>query len=314
MSLFMRAWTKNARNVVIRFIFAAVAAVLMATVWAGPVFATSGPAGAGAEPAGPEVGTSEEVEPAKAQDEMVLRHSYRDQLGRPNAASRPASVMPYQPFTDWSWSGRGYNDTTETLTIDAADPNSHFYWAYDFSVGGDGVGYTGLQTGSHPTNSKIALFAIWGADGAQGSKCGPFDGEGVGWTCRIDPFNWALGRQYALRVVVDGGDSTGTWYKATIRDVASGALTTIGRIHHPFAGGKLTGRGSWTEWFGAPSATCGDLKRSRVRWGLPTSNGGQVKTTGHVNHVDPKDGSMECSGSTSVTDEDNSVGQKVGPK
>lgn len=222
--------------------------------------------------------------------------------------------MPYQPYTDWSWPGQGYTSTTQTLTINEVDPNSQYFWAYDFAVGGDGVGYTGLQAGAYPSSNKIALFAIWGADGAQGSACGQFGNEGLGWTCRIDPFEWAIGRKYELRVAVDGGDQAGTWYKATIRDVASRQLWTIGRIHQPFAGGRIIGRGSWTEWFGYPSATCGDLKRSKVTWGLPTAQDGWVKTTSHFNHAESKDGSTACAGSTTFVDEQSSVGQKVEPK
>lgn len=256
----------------------------------------------------------------------TFRPTYRDQLGGQASAETlsngandlnsgsSTSVMPYQPYTDWSWADQGYTSTTETLTVDDADLDSHYFWAYDFAVGGTGVGYTGLQTGSYPTNGKIALFAIWGADAAQGTECEAFDGEGVGWTCRIDPFEWTEGRPYVLRIAVDGSNSDGTWYKATIRDVARGTLHTIGRIHHPVAGGRVTGRGSWTEWFGSPSATCEALKRSHVRWGLPTSDDGRVKTTGHTNHTESKDGSNSCSGSTSVADEKDSVSQKVGPK
>jgi hypothetical protein len=236
------------------------------------------------------------------------------EVGRQSASDGSAPVMPYQPYTDWSWPGQGYTNTSETLTIDAVDPGSHYFWAYDFSVGGNGVGYTGLQTGAYPANNKIALFAIWGADGAQGSGCGPFANESAGWTCRIDPFEWTAGRPYALRVAVDGSDSRGTWYKATIRDVGSGQLWTIGRIHHPFAGGSLIGRGSWTEWFGYPAESCQALKRSRVRWGLPTAQDGSVSTTSHVNHAEPKDGSTACAGSATAVDVQSGVSQWVGPK
>lgn len=320
MSLFMKISTVSARRVLVRLAVVACAGAFLLACPARAALAAGGGVDLVVPPretAG-NAGKAEKAHEATARDETFERRSYRDQLGgqpgRRSWSDDSASVMPYQPYTDWSWPGQGYTSTSQTLTIEHADPGSHYFWAYDFAVGGDGVGYTGLQIGAYPAINKIALFAIWGADGAQGANCGSFGNEGLGWGCRIDPFDWTAGRPYALRVAVDGGDTRGTWYKATILDLVSGQLWTIGRIHQPFAGGRLIGRGSWTEWFGYPAESCQALKRSRVRWELPRAQGGTVGTTSHFNHAQPKDGSTACAGSATLVDEQGSVSQRVAPK
>jgi hypothetical protein len=294
----MGATPNRARIVLTRLVAVACGTAIALGGFAGPAIASEAPSASTRHPARP---------------------SYADQLGhtspmaRSSSSSSSSSVMPYQPYTDWSWAVKGATSTSETLKITKVDAGSRYFWAYDFAVGGTGVGYSGLQAGSYPSTGKIALFAIWGADGAEGGNCSAFDGEGLGWTCRLDPFAWTVGRSYALEISVDGTDETGTWYKATVRDLVTKKVSPIGRIHHPAAGGKVTGRGSWTEWFGGTAASCAALKRSTVEWGVPTSNAGRDKATSHVNHTAPKDGSRHCPGETTVVDGPGIVRQSIGP-
>ncbi|MEJ7583986.1 MAG: DUF3472 domain-containing protein [Acidimicrobiales bacterium] len=304
-SLSMNPKATTARSVLAKLGMAAGTGILLLACWAGPASATD-------EGAKDTSATQFDTSPS--------RPSYRDQLGSAGPLARTsqdagdASVMPFQPYTDWSWPAGAHTSTSETLTIEGADPGSHYFWAYDFAIGSNGVGYTGLQTGAFPNNNKIALFAIWGADRAEGPACETFDGEGIGWTCRLDPFSWTAGHPYVLRVGVDGADAGGTWYKATIRDLTTGTLSTIGRIHHPTTAATIVGRGSWTEWFGSPSTSCANLKRSRVTWARPTAQDGRIETTGHYNHTESKDGSNDCADSAAVGDQGSNVSQAVGPK
>lgn len=260
--------------------------VVAAVAWAvGPAAAseTDGRAVAASTRAG---------EPAQPEDpgpkgvELPARRSYADQVARetglrPGEASPRSGatgVVPNLPYSNWSWGASGYGEISETLTVTDADPRGHYYWAHSFVLQGGDQGYSGLQVGSAPHGSKIALFAIWGATAAEGPSCRTFDNEGSGWTCRVDPYQWVTGRPYELRTVRDEVTAEGTWIKATIIDVVTGAVTEIGRIRVPPTWGAMVGFRSWTEWFGPGLATCAAFARSRVAWDVPrgTAEGGRI--------------------------------------
>jgi hypothetical protein len=127
-------------------------------------------------------------------------------MGAPPAA---AAVAPNGTYSNWTWpaSTTGYYNFDQRLTILGHSPGTHYFWAHQFQfIGGDG-GYLGLQVGLYPNNSKIALFSVWGANGAQGANCGPFNEGGAGYTCRLDPYAWVSGRAYRMRLWSVGEDS-----------------------------------------------------------------------------------------------------------
>jgi hypothetical protein len=72
----------------------------------------------------------------------------------------------------------------QRLTVLGHSPGTHYFWSHQFGFIGGENGYLGLQVGSYPNNTKIALFSIWGANGADGPNCGPFVEGTPGYTCR----------------------------------------------------------------------------------------------------------------------------------
>lgn len=258
-------------------------AVVAAVAWAGDPAAavTGGPVATPTDQAG-EPAQDEQLTPEPT--EVPARRSYSDQVaretssrsGEPNQRSGETDqrsgatgVVPNLPYSNWSWAESGYAEISETLTVADADPRGHYYWAHSFVLQGGDQGYSGLQVGSAPQGTKIALFAIWGATEAEGPSCRTFDDEGSGWTCRIDPYQWVAGRPYELRTMRDEITAEGTWIKGTIIDTVTGAVTVIGRIRVPPTWGDMVGFSSWTEWFGPGLPTCDAFLRSRVAWDEP---------------------------------------------
>jgi hypothetical protein len=203
----------------------------------------------------------------------------------------PAAVSLGGPYTYWNWPGnRDYTSFSQRVSIaSTTTPGAPFFWSYQFTTPID-QGYIGLQDSSAPNGTKIALFSIWNADGARGTNCGTFGGEGVGWSCRIDPYNWVPDREYVVRVAEVDGDGPGQWYRGSVRDAVTGVSREIGRIHLPPGGtGSFRGWVSWTEFFGTRPPTCREMPRARVRFWYPTANAGSIRVAGHLNEVDQGD-------------------------
>lgn len=252
-------------------------------------------------------------------DRRVLR-SYGNQLAlqrgrRANVTAAPAGVLPTQPYSTWTWSSANHTDIAEKLTIEQATPGASYYYADQFLFGNGGdQGYIGLQDGSWPSGGKAAIFSIWSANAASGANCGTFGREGTGFSCRIDPYQWVVGRTYRLRVYRDGADSGGTWYKATIRDTVTGVVKTVGRIRVPLAWSGMQGHVSWTEWFVGPVPTCKDIVRSRVRWQYPTAQNDTVAITGHGQVLGPYwEPPRACVKGTTITNVSGGVVQEIRP-
>jgi hypothetical protein len=200
------------------------------------------------------------------------------------------------PYTVWQWPDAAYSDFDERLTIGAkTTPDAHLFWAHQFGfLNADDPaagGYLGLQEGSYPSNTKIALFSIWSATAAKGGDCGTFVEGTPGYTCRIDPFGWIPGRTYELEVQQGVISARGTWYEATLLDTVTGKRSTVGQIRVPASWGALIPTVSWTEDFAVPSPLkrCSDLPRSRALWMYPMAMHGSVAITGHTNQVGDAD-------------------------
>lgn len=260
------------------------ALLVVATVVATAVAWVGGPAAAAGGPVATPIGQSgalaQEADLAPEPMDVPVPRTYSDQLARGTSSPRSGAtgVVPHQPYSYWSWPESGYEEVSATLTVQDADPQGHYYWAHSFRLRGGDQGYSGLQVGSAPQGTKIALFAIWGATAAEGASCRTYDNEGSGWTCRIDPYQWVAGRPYVLRTVRDQITAEGTWIKGTIIDTVTGVVTVIGRIRVPPTWGDMVGFSSWTEWFGPALPTCAAFPRSRVAWDEPRAiaKGGRV--------------------------------------
>lgn len=264
------------------------ALLLVATLGTTMVAWVGSPAAAGAGPIVTPIERSgapaQEPVPAPEPVDVPAPRTYSEQLARGTSSSRSGTtgVVPHQPYNYWSWPESGYEEISDTLTVQEADPQGHYYWAHSFILRGGDQGYSGLQVGSAPQNTKIAMFAIWGATAAEGASCRTYDNEGSGWTCRVDPYQWLAGRPYELRTVRDEITPQGTWIKGTIIDTVTGVVTVIGRIRVPPTWGDMVGFSSWTEWFGPALPTCAAFPRSRVTWDAPRAiaAGGRVDRPG----------------------------------
>jgi peptidoglycan hydrolase-like protein with peptidoglycan-binding domain len=200
------------------------------------------------------------------------------------APAASAAVRPNGTYSNWNWpaSSTGYYNFDLNLTVLNNTSGSHYFWSHQFRFkGGDG-GYLGLQVGSSPNNTKIALFSIWGANGAEGPRCGTFVEGTPGWTCRLDPYNWVLGRSYRLRIWAAGADSLGEWWGAWVRDSATGVDSYVGRIRVPTSWGWLDSWSvSWTENFGPLPSTCAGFPWAKAQFNFPTADNGSVRISSH---------------------------------
>src|SRR5262245_22362398 len=223
-----------------------------------------------------------------AREQLPRRlHTYAQQLGRRDARQGSSTVTLGLPYSWWSWpdADPSYDELSQPLTIEPTTTRgAPYFWAHQFhSQYGEG-GFVGLQDASYPSNDKIALFSVWSADGAQGTTCGTFSGEGNGWSCRIDPYPWVADRRYIVSVRIETSSTPGAWFVATVTDTKTGAVRPIGRIHVPAGWVKLQGWVSWTEYFGPPRTSCRAFPVARARFDFPTANSGAVSATGDA-HV-----------------------------
>jgi len=223
-------------------------------------------------------------------------------LGTVVGTSAPAyaAVAPNGTYSWWYWpaSSTGYYNFDERVTIIGHSPGTHYFWAHQIGfVGGDG-GYLGLQVGSYPNNTKIALFSLWGANGAEGANCGPFVEGGAGYTCRIDPFNWVTGRAYRLRVWAVGADALGEWWGAWVQDTVTGVDSYVGKLRVPTSWGGLRPDWSvsWTEYFGSRPKNCAKIPWAKAQFDYPTADNGTVQIASHT----PTVGSGDCPGYSQI--------------
>ena len=152
--------------------------------------------------------------------------------------SRPT---PSQTYTEWRWPPStsyartlqaGYRNFEHVLVPETdPGPDATYFWAHQFRLNGGDGGYVGLQTkGNRADGSlgKLAIFSIWNAEEAEGAGVVRFDGEGTGWSCRI-PYEWQAGQAYAMRLFTEGGG----WWRAKVRDEATGEVRDLGAIRVP---------------------------------------------------------------------------------
>jgi hypothetical protein len=225
-------------------------------------------------------------------------------MGAVVGTAAPAyAVAPNGTYSNWTWpaTSTGYDNFDQRLTILGHSPGTHYFWAHQMHfVAGDG-GYLGLQVGSYPNNTKIALFSLWSANGAEGANCGPFLEGGPGYTCRIDPYNWVTGRAYRLRVAAFGEDALGEWWGAWVHDTVTGVDSYVGKIRVPASwGGLYPWSVSWTEYFGTQPKTCNKQPWAKAQFGFPTANAGSVQIASHTHSF----GSGDCPAYSSITEVD----------
>lgn len=201
------------------------------------------------------------------------------------------------PYTYWAWPGSNFYNLDIRLTVLGHDAGIRRFWAHQFHFGFGENGYLGLQIGSSPNLTKIALFSIFGANGHADGNCTQGTELGVPFhTCRVDPYNWAVGRAYRLRVWSLSVDSAGEWFGAWVQDTVTGSDRYIGRIRVPLSWAGFDSSVSWTERFGTAPATCSGMGWSKVQWDFPTANAGSVHIVGDSSAI----GAGDCPSYTRI--------------
>jgi hypothetical protein len=200
---------------------------------------------------------------------------------------------PSGTYTEWWWppgqvAGRtqqaGYRSFEHVLLPEVdPGPDTTYFWAHQFRIIGGEGGYLGLQTKGNladGTLTKIAIFSLWNAVGAEGPSVMPFGNEGSGWSARI-AYPWVAGQPYRLQVF-SVGDS---WWAASVTDV-TGDEREIGAIRVPEQWRQLdTWSVMWTEYYGGPLSRCADMPYSSVIFGTPTANEGEVRPAGSHSRI-----------------------------
>ena len=232
-------------------------------------------------------------------------------------SSHQGGLVPRGPYTEWWWPelpvtavGRGFGRFEHTLVPELdPGPAATYFWAHQFQLEGGEGGYLGLQTRGHRADGsvgKTAIFSIWDALGAEGPGVLRFGGEGTGWSARL-PYPWSEGHSYRLVVELDGTGPDGTWWTASVADLAAGAELAIGRVRAPPTWGGL-GAWSimWTEYYGGPVRRCSDLAPVRARFTTPTADGSIMPVRRH-SHL----GDGDCD-TTRITELDDGVRHELG--
>ncbi|HSX43726.1 MAG TPA: DUF3472 domain-containing protein [Candidatus Saccharimonadales bacterium] len=185
----------------------------------------------------------------------------------------------------------GYTNVEHDLKVNYVTTRATYFWAHQInfaSSGGKGGGYFGMQSGSSSTQDRVVLFALWDTTRAKGTSCSPFGNEGVGMHCGVS-YNWVSGRTYHFRLAKLSQDANGIWWRATVKDTVTGAITIIGDIENPPGWGGLgTFSGMWTEYFAGSVPTCNDLPYSNAEITNVRMND-TVKATTIYNHKSATD-------------------------
>ncbi len=197
-----------------------------------------------------------------------------------------ASVAPGLPHADWATPGGGGATELRVAYNIALDPvaqpwqrPANVYWANQFHLSSSpSGGYLGLQTRSYPP-AKVALFSWWNALDASCPSvpnlvaCGPFDGEGVGYTAMV-AFDWQPHTDYTFRLWRGDRDASrdAYWWNVEIQDGSGARLAPVGAILVPSASGGISGVGQWTEWFGNAD-DCDQIPAADAWFGRPVLDG-----------------------------------------
>ncbi|KAJ7176137.1 hypothetical protein C8R43DRAFT_1118665 [Mycena crocata] len=200
-----------------------------------------------------------------------------------------AQALLGTPWTVTNVPSDGLTDITFPLTILAAEHFSGYYFAQQFSFGGnDDIGYTGLQPRPDDTTGRPFLMAVFSSfiNGTTTTDANCFAGAdgGPGVSCSIE-FPADYNHTYELEVVSAG--AAGLW-NGSVVDTVSNERKRIGSWTLPteFSGsgiqGAQTGFVEWYPWnVEIPADHCALLPYQKTRFGAPrTTNAGSVGSQG----------------------------------
>lgn len=187
---------------------------------------------------------------------------------------------------NYEYGQEGFYNQDTFLTINSAPVNSYYFWAQQFwFINGNG-GYMGLQTGGNLNGheTKIAIFSIWDAldavaGQAKNSYAGPFGGEGVGYSCKIE-YDWQDNVEYRVRLweLSDARKpEEPEWWGAWIMDMSTQEETFIGKILVPANWKWLNSSGNFFVEYFLPTNGCENVPYAKATLSVPRRENGTVQ-------------------------------------
>ena len=183
-------------------------------------------------------------------------------------------------YINWISRSSGVRLEQSIILLQVAPKSFH---TNNFSLTGAHGGYIGLQTqsiGPDGTLHTNVRFSIWNTVAAQGNSCRTFGGEGVGYTCVINPFPLELGTPYTLGVERLNSEADGTWWQGSVTNEHTGETQTIGRIKAKHQGAErlIKSTSNFSEYFGPRAKNCNSVPQTIVSWTASqiTSEAGKI--------------------------------------
>ena len=224
--------------------------------------------------------------PAGSFAESTLNESAEGPFAsRCDAAQMPTGQGQHQwgsSYTNWESAGGGVRMEQSIVALQLA-PKS--FYTKQFDLTGARGGYIGLQTDALNADGTLqtnARFSIWDSATAQGDQCKTFGGEGVGYTCELEPFSVDVGVVYTLTVERQITEADGTWWQGSVTNENTGATQVIGQIRTRHQGNArlVSGSTNFVEYWGPRAQDCNSVPQSIVSWTAPwitKENGDEVQ-------------------------------------
>jgi hypothetical protein len=185
--------------------------------------------------------------------------------------------------------------------------HSGYFWGQQFWFDNGDGGYFGVQSDGDINNlkTKIAIFSIWKATGAErstfdGSTAEPFDHEGSGFSCKI-PFNWEEGIEYKLQIkkITMRGSLINAWH-ASITDLSTKLCFSIGTIQIPRTWNNLKPDANFFIEYFRPLSSYEVIPYTIINYSSPLMLG-QTSFLPEKHVIEPNE---ECSSVCTVTERD----------
>lgn len=192
-----------------------------------------------------------------------------------------ALLQTTQALVGISWSvsntpSDGLKDISFPIAMPNAAHKSGYYYAQQFSFTGQkDVGYTGLQPREDDSGSSVvhaAFSSFVAGTTSTDENCSDGADGGAGVSCAVD-VKATYEHGYTLRVE----NTQGTTWTGTLVDTVDGTETHIGSWALPDGSGGIQGsQVGFVEYYpwNSGTHTCGELPKTEVTFGVPSSSGG----------------------------------------
>ncbi len=174
-------------------------------------------------------------------------------------------------YADWTPQTMGVEFSQRIRILQPAYESFH---THTFALSDASGGYIGLQTRQIADDGTIGSqirFSIWDTLEADGPNCITFGGEGIGYTCFLEPFPIAMGSFYTVTVRRGETEDDGTWWEGSVTHDETCETTVLGRIKVAHEGTErlIRSAGNFSEYFGPRAQDCMSVPQSIVEWTAP---------------------------------------------